>query len=855
MVFAAPNQALARAEEVLGSDPSPLHASVAHQVIGIWQRDWGDMRIALDHLRRARDLAARSESADREADVLAALGVALVHAGRTRQGLESLERGVAVSSGHTRAQVLFRRAYASWVLGHHKAALDDVRRAVPVLRQADDVIWTARALTLRATVHLALGAVERADADFTAAEALWDTTGQEHDKADAVESRGLAAYRSGDIPAALRLLDEAHERYAKLGTPTFMLTIRRCEVLMAAGLAPEALAEADAAIKVLDGIGGQSTLKAELLLAAARAARHAGDAHTAIARADMAVRLFAGQRRTWWETHARLVLIEARVAAGRGSGRLVADAAAVADRLASFGAPAAPEASLLAGRIALGLGWREDAQRHLEVAARSRHSGPPLARMTGWAAQALWAQAVGSDRRVLEACRRGLDVLDDHRTTLGASELRARATAQGAELAGLAARASLASGGPRRLLVWSERWRATVLSAPPTRPPADPELLSGLTAFREIAARAEAARREGRPVPTLEREQRRLEREIRSRTLHMRGDAAGDGYRFDPRRLLERLGDDVRLVELAVLDGRVQVLLCAQGRVRRFEGGLLADAEREAEHVQAGLRRLAHPGAEARLPVVEAAGRRLEELLLGPAAAQLGSGPVVVVPPGRLHRVPWALLPSLRERVFSVSPSASSWLRARETVPAPGGRQVLVRGPGLASGGAEVPELAGRHGTATVLEHDDARVPRVLEELDGAALAHIAAHGTFRADSPLFSALRMADGPLIVHDFERLDRSPYRIILSCCDTARFASVGADELLGLVTALLPLGTAGVVACSAPVNDEAVVPLMLTLHKGLGAGASMAEALRDARASLPGDSVHQATGWAFSAFGAA
>ncbi|WP_405675284.1 CHAT domain-containing protein [Streptomyces canus] len=855
MVFAAPNQALARAEEVLGSDPSPLHASVAHQVIGIWQRDWGDMRIALDHLRRARDLAARAESADREADVLAALGVALVHAGRTREGLAALERGVEVGSGHTRARVLFRRAYASWVLGHHRAALEDVRRAVPVLRQADDVIWTARALTLRATVHLALGAVERADADFTAAEALWDTTGQEHDKADAVESRGLAAYRSGNIPAALRLLDEAQERYAKLGTPMFMLNIRRCEVLMAAGLAPEALAEADAAIGVLDGIGGQSTRKAELLLAAARAARLAGDAHTAIARADLAVRLFAGQRRTWWETHARLVLIEARVAAGRGSGRLVADAVAVADRLASFGAPAAPEASLLAGRIALGLGWREDAQRHLEVAARSRHSGPPLARMTGWAAQALWARAVGSDRRVLEACRRGLDVLDDHRTTLGASELRARATAQGAELAGLAARASLASGGPRRLLVWSERWRATVLSAPPTRPPADPELLSGLTAFREIAARAEAARMEGRPVPTLEREQRRLEREVRSRTLHMRGDAPGDGYRFDPRRLLERLGDDVRLVELAVLDGRVQVLLCAQGRVRRFEGGLLADAEREAEHVQAGLRRLAHPGAEARLPVVEAAGRRLEELLLGPAAAQLGSGPVVVVPPGRLHRVPWALLPSLRERVFSVSPSASSWLRARETVPPPGGRQVLVRGPGLASGGAEVPELAGRHGSATVLEYDDARVPRVLAELDGAALAHIAAHGTFRADSPLFSALRMADGPLIVHDFERLDRSPYRIILSCCDTARFASVGADELLGLVTALLPLGTAGVVACSAPVNDEAVVPLMLTLHKGLSAGASMAEALRDARASLPGDSVHQATGWAFSAFGAA
>lgn len=854
MVFAAPHEALARAREVLEADPCPVHASVAHQVIGIWQRDWGDLRLALRHLRRARDLAARAGSADREADVLATLGVALVHAGRTRQGLAALERGVERGSGHTRAQVLFRRAYARWVLGRHREALEDVRRAIPVLRQENDVIWTARALTLRATVHLALGSVERADADFSAAEALWDTTGQEHDKADAVESRGLAAFRAGDVPAALRLLDEAEKRYAELGTPTFMLDIRRCEVLMAAGLAPEALAEADAAIRALDGIGGQLTRKAELLLAAARAARPAGDPHTAIARAAVAVRLFAAQRRPWWEAHARLVLIEARFAAGRASGRLVADAARVAERLASFGAPAAPEASLLAGRIALALGRPRDAERHLARAARSRHGGPPLARITGWAAQALRARAAGSSAGVLRACRSGLAVLDAHRMTLGASELRARATEQGAELAAMAQRASLDGGGPRRLLEWSERWRATALSAPPTRPPADPALLSRLTAFREIAARAEEARGEGRAVPALEREQRRLEREIRSLTLHLRADAPGGADRFDAGRLLERL-DQGRLVELAVVDGRVHVLLVGRGRVRRFTAGLLSDAEAEAEHVQAGLRRLAHPGGEARLPVLLAAGRRLEELLLGAAVRHLGSGPLVVVPPGRLHRVPWAVLPSLTERVVSVSPSASSWLRARDTEPPADGRHVLVRGPGLATGGAEVPELAGRYGTPTLLEDEHARAARVLAELDGAALAHIAAHGAFRADSPLFSSLRMADGPLIVHDFERLARSPYRIILSCCDTARFASVGADELLGLVTALLPLGTAGVVAASAPVNDAAVVPLMLALHKGLGAGLSLAEALRDARAAVPDDALHQATGWAFTAFGAA
>ncbi|MEU9385797.1 tetratricopeptide repeat protein, partial [Streptomyces sp. NPDC048279] len=61
MVFAAPGEALARAERVLRSDPPPLDASVAHQVIGIWQRDFGDLGVALDHLRRARDFAARAD--------------------------------------------------------------------------------------------------------------------------------------------------------------------------------------------------------------------------------------------------------------------------------------------------------------------------------------------------------------------------------------------------------------------------------------------------------------------------------------------------------------------------------------------------------------------------------------------------------------------------------------------------------------------------------------------------------------------------------------------------------------------------------------------------------------------------
>jgi CHAT domain-containing protein len=155
----------------------------------------------------------------------------------------------------------------------------------------------------------------------------------------------------------------------------------------------------------------------------------------------------------------------------------------------------------------------------------------------------------------------------------------------------------------------------------------------------------------------------------------------------------------------------------------------------------------------------------------------------------------------------------------------------------------------------TVLDGGAATAEKVLYALDGAWLAHIAAHGTFRADSPLFSALHMHDGPLTVYDFEQLRRAPYRLILSSCDSGVLAPTGANELLGLVSSLLPLGTAGIVAAVVPLNDQAVVPLMVDLHRHLRAGQTLAEAVYRVRSGLAGDPVQQATAMSVIALGAA
>jgi len=845
---------------VLAAGPGPYDASVAHQVVGIVLRDFGDIGSAIRELRTALRLARASGSRDREADVLATLGIALVFAGRTRSGLAALDTAVRQAGGVLAGQVLARRGAMMMVLGRHREALDDLRPAVTLLARAGDPVWEARARTFRALVHLALGAPERADVDVGHAERLFAAAGQELESAVARQNRGFIAFRSGDLPAALAHLDEAARRYDSLGTAMPDLSIDRCAVLLAAGLPRDALQEADAAIRGLEQIRGQATKRAELLLTAASSALAASDTQAAVERAQAAYRLFGSQRRDWWRVHAGLLLLQASFTAGMASGRLLGQAKRTAARLEALGSSEAPRAHLLAGRTALALARSADADRHLAAAARMRRRGPALSRATGWLAAALRAEAAGDTRRALDACRRGLDLLDEHRLTLGASELRALATAQGAELAALAQRQAVRAGASRRLLAWSERWRATTLAVPPVRPPDDHQLQADLTAVRQVTSRLEQARARGTPAATLQREQQRLEHAIRTRVMRARGSAGTTGHggsRFDVGALLEELGP-ARMVEIVDVDGDLHVLVCGAGKVRRFAAGRADAARHEVEFARFGLRRLAYGGsadrADAALALLEAAGRRLEQLFLGPATRHLGDGPVVVAPPGRLHAVPWALLPSLRDRVLSVAPSANVWVRARRAVPPARRDVVLVAGPDLATAGAEVSALAGKYDGVTVLDRGGATAARVLDAIDGAWLAHIAAHGSFRADSPLFSSLRLDDGPLTVHDLERLRRAPYRLVLSSCDSGLLAPVGADELLGLASSLVPLGTVGIVASVVPVNDRAVVPLMLALHERLRHGATLAESLRDARRDLGPDPVMAATGWSFVALGA-
>src|SRR5262249_12297610 len=219
-------------------------------------------------------------------------------------------------------------------------------------------------------------------------------------------------------------------------------------------------------------------------------------------------------------------------------------------------------------------------------------------------------------------------------------------------------------------------------------PPAGParDLGAGLRARRQVTRVRERGEMPAPGRSGLERGRRGLEAAVQARTRRAPGSGVREAAKFDLGALCAELGDRT-LIELVEVDNMLHVISIAGRRVRPYtpcrgpqrEGGLSRLRRRRIGRgrLRAGDEALlAHMGAD------------LEASLLGPAAAELGDRPVVVVPPGRLHAVPWTLMPSLRDRAVTVAPSASAWLRGRRTRPPAHRRGALLPRPPPASGGA-----------------------------------------------------------------------------------------------------------------------------------------------------------------------
>jgi hypothetical protein len=487
----------------------------------------------------------------------------------------------------------------------------------------------------------------------------------------------------------------------------------------------------------------------------------------------------------------------------------------------------------------------------LREAERARRHDAALTRALGWLATARRKAAAGQAAETLRACEQGLAAIDEHQGLLGSSELRALASARGQDLASLALATAFTAGHPEQVLHWTERWRSNGTAAHATAGAAvrrDEDNVRDLAALRAQTQQANTARDAGQPTGHFDRHIAELEHRIRERHLLRAGTGVAEADRFELPELITALAEhDTTLVELVNLDGDLHAVTAHQGTVRLDRVGPLDAALQAQEYVQFVLRR-----AGLGRPVgIEGAGMRLQAALLGDLAVP-GSGPVVVSAPNQLQRLPWALLPALAGRPVSTAPSAHTWVRATRCRPS-GDQRTFIVGPGLASGGAEVDAIRTNDSDATYLAGNASTVRASLAGMDGAALVHIAAHGTFRSDNPLFSTIDLADGPLMVHDLDDLTQPPHRVVLSACETGDMQPVGADELLGLSVSLLAMGTASVISSLVKVHDHATADVMVHVHDALRRGHTGAQAMLHARQVAGDDPLLFATAVSFTAFG--
>lgn len=858
--YTAPKRARALAlSAIAGANGDVAAVSLAEQAIGLAAAAVGDLAVARAHLTAAVDTADAAGLPECAATARGSLAYVLTLLGEPSSALRELDRALPSVTGVSAARLRMQRALVFDESGRFDEAVAAYAEAMAALAAAGgDPLVEGSIRNNRSILRVRLGDWRGAEEDLRLAEERYTATGHTGRIAMVSHNRGLAAALRGDVPAALAAYDDAAARYRASGRDPGLLPVEHAEALLSVGLVPEARGMAEASVAGFAAAANATDLvQARLVLASAALA--AGDPAGALDAAERAGRAASRQRRPGWAALARYLALRARWRLGRRSAAALRSGLATVEALTAAGwTAAAGDARVIVALMALESGRDDLARRELAKTGRARRSGPALVRIRAWHATALLRLHGGDRRGAVSALRAGLRVLDDFRAGLGATELRVHSSGHGQDLAELGTRLAVASGRAEAVLWWAERWRASALLRRPARPPDDAALAAALAELRQVAVDVTAAITGGGDARALLRRQAAVEDGVRRISRHA-ADSAGVAGPVTGAELGPALGAAV-LVEYLVVDDRLHALVVRDGRTRLRPLGPVAGVWRDVDLLRFSLRGIACGVGSARALAgrwarVDAAAGRLDDALFGLLAADVGDRDLVVVPTGALHGLPWSVLATCADRAVSVSPSAALWLRASRAGSAVDGRVVLAAGPDLDHARPEVAALARRYPGALRFTGRRAAVGPVSAALDGAALAHIAAHGHLRVDNPQFSALRMADGPLTVYDLERLGTPPALVVLSACDSGLSAVHPGDEVAGLAAALLAMGSRVLVAAVMPVPDRAAGPVVLRLHHHLRAGLRPAAALARTRGDFAAaDDIYRVAAIGFQCFGA-
>ena len=745
----------------------------------------------------------------------------------------------------------------------------------------------------RGTLASRLMELDTADTELERGAELARSAGEAAFEFMALHNRGYVQFLRGDLPAALALMTRADAMTVEVSRSVSELD--RARVLLEAGLHDDAAHSLRTAhgLALAEGTGQDL---AEIELDQARTALLLGDAGRAARTAALARRHFRERSAGPWRRQALLVELEARGYAGRdplATARLAGWLAQIATHHGE--ADVATRANLLVADVLTRATASQtstaeadktvaavEADEQRERARTAYRHAAPLRRSASLATRLhlhyVGAQLAlpGNPQRASRILRRAAEDLAAATARASSLDLRTALAIHSGRLSELDLDLAMATGSTASVFARTERWRAVSERVPLVRPPRDPQAAALLTRLRRVREDLRGAPPADRPA--LRGQASDLERQLRALDWSGAASVAEGSAAALPAPAVGAKRDPIRPMShatamRAVREREATVVsyflhrhtLCALVLSPRGSR-LLRLAERDSvvtavHRVVADAEALALPTPGPMRAVIERSLHEslaaLERLVLGPVTAQR----LVVVPNRLLSSLPWGMLPSRRGLPTTVARTVTRWAGGVGAPPSSGPsdapptdaqptdahptdryavrpgplRVIAIAGPDLEHADTEVAQVAAIWGgeavpTTRSNEH-------VLDAaLHGSDLVHLAAHGRHQRQSPLFSSVRLGDGPVFAHELAG-PLTTTHVVLSACEVGRATPRAGDEALGLTAALLGLGVHSVVAATTRIPDDVAAAAMTAYHRLLHSGLDAAAALAAAVEPLP------------------
>ncbi|MEZ4590549.1 MAG: CHAT domain-containing tetratricopeptide repeat protein [Chloroflexota bacterium] len=311
------------------------------------------------------------------------------------------------------------------------------------------------------------------------------------------------------------------------------------------------------------------------------------------------------------------------------------------------------------------------------------------------------------------------------------------------------------------------------------------------------------------------------------------------------------------LLEYFSVRDRLVLFLVTQETVEAFwlEGNM-RQVQNLLQLFQLNLKAVAKSSAaQITLSVKNAQGilHKLYHILLAPVAAKIAPyEQLIIVPHGSLHYLPFHALHDgtqylIQSHELSYLPGSS--MLGYSQPAATNDQSPVITAVGSSYDGrlphavSEASNVAKRWQGQAIIEKE-ASLNRVKQAAETATILHLATHGDFRPDSPLFSGLVLADGWLTTLDIFNLRLRASLVTLSACQTGRSVVGGGDELLGLMRAFLSAGAASLVSTLWAVEDLSTAVLMDLFYEALYNQQTKGTALRHAQQRLLNDESYPA-----------